>query len=207
MIPSDYCDLRKAWQEWKSLPASERAPGAIRVGERGPIDTTRIAPSPPPGGLILKLYYRTLTSVDGKQLRHAEKKDFVHNYWRAGDVRDPHVIAYVDLGIANPASYVAQPDFLWLTEAEWKSLLPDHPTKGASFPVSAAITERICRYHLVPTMALAEAFAWPKKDVRGEELTSIVEEVTPDRVRMRLEGFAALGRITRPQSRKSGRSG
>jgi hypothetical protein len=163
------------------------------VGERGPIDTLRATPTPPPGGLILKLYYRTLTHVAGKQLRHAQKRDFVRGYALAGDPTNPNVVAAVDLAIANPAFLEAQPDFMWLTEPEWKSLLPAHPTEGEVMPVPAAITERLFRFHLVPTMAYGEAIGWAKQNIRAGKLNQVVEEVGQDRVRLRLEGFALLG--------------
>jgi hypothetical protein len=193
ITPSADCDLQKAWREWKSLPASERAPGTVQVGKRGPIDTLRATSEPPPGGLILKLYYRTLTHEAGKELRYARKNDFVHNYALGGDPTNPHVVGSVNLLIANPAFYEAQPDFMWLTEPEWKSLLPAHPVKGEVSPVPAAITERLFRYHLVPTMAFGEAIGWAKKDIRAGKLDRVVEEVGPDRVRLRLEGYALLG--------------
>jgi hypothetical protein len=193
MTPSSDCDLLKAWREWKSLPASERAPGAVQVGERGPIDMLRASPEPPPGGLILKLYYRTLTHDAGKELRHARKQDFVRNYGLGGDPTNPNVVASVDVVIANQAFYEANPDFMWLTEPEWKSLLPAQPTKGEVSPVPAAITERLFRFHLVPTMAYGEAIGWAKKDIRAGKLDRVVEEVGQDRVRLRLEGYALLG--------------
>jgi hypothetical protein len=163
------------------------------VGERGPTDALAAPPSPPPGGLILKLYYRTLTRGAGTQLRHAEKKDFVQNYSMGKNPSNPAVIGSIDSMIANKAFYEAHPDFMWLTEAEWKSLLPDNPTPGTAAEVPAALTERLFRYHLVPTMAFGESSGWPKKDIRGGKLTLTVEEESKDNVRLRLEGFALLG--------------
>ena len=82
-------DVKKAWEEWKRLPASERKPGAVKIGERGTIDKTKGATIPPPGGLILKLYYRTLASEPSQDFRHVDTKDFVQNYSRAKNPKNP----------------------------------------------------------------------------------------------------------------------
>jgi hypothetical protein len=186
-------DLWRALREFRSLPVSETAPGAVRVGERRPADSLRAPPSPSPGGLILKLYYRALAREAGTELRRAEKKDFFHSYSMAKNPRNPSEIGSIDSVISNKAFYEAQPDFMWLTEAEWKSLLPASPIPGAATEVPAAITERLFRFHLVPIMAYAESIGWAKKDIRGGKMTLIVEEVSKDKVRLRLEGVALLG--------------
>jgi hypothetical protein len=181
------------------------------VGERGPIDTRTAPPEPPPGGLVLKLYYRTLTRADDTELRHARKQDFVLNYSMAKEPNSRISVGEVEGLISRKAFYEAQPDFMWLTEAEWKSLLPEHPTPGAATEVPAAVRERLFRYHLVPTMAYGEAIGWPKKDIREGKLSLTVEEVSKDNVRLRLEGFALLGpdfeatrRILKEKRRASG---
>ncbi len=42
-------------------------------------------------------------------------------------------------------------------------------------------------------MAFNASNGWQRKEVRGGSLTLTVEEVTPEKVRLRLEGFALLG--------------
>lgn len=193
MIPSPYWDLRKAWKEWQNLPASKRAPSAFQVEERGVIDLTKTLPKPPPGGLILKLYYRSLARGTGGNLRYVQIKDFVHNHSMAKNPKNIHEIAYIDLAIGNKAFHEANPDFLWLTEKEWKSLLPADPKKGDRMRVSPAVTERLFRFHLVPTMAFGEAIGWAKEEIRAGQLALVVEDVAANKVRLRLEGFAMLG--------------
>ena len=39
-------------------------------------------------------------------------------------------------------------DSLWMTEAEWKSLVPENPKKGDSFPVARSIRDRIFQFSL-----------------------------------------------------------
>lgn len=186
-------DVLQAWKEWNRLPAAERLPGAVAVGERGTIDGVKTLPTPPENGLILKLYYRNLARGADGEPRHVNAKDFVHNHAMAKDPNNIHEIGFIDLVIGNKAFHEASPDFMWLTEAEWKSLLPDHPSKGDVKPVSAAIAERFFRYQLVPTIGFGEANAWEKKDFRGGNLTLTVESVAEDKVRLRLEGSGRLG--------------
>src|SRR5688572_26879188 len=71
-------NLQKALQKWYALPAAERAPGAVKVGPAGAIDTERALPSPPEGGLILKVYYRAFMREGGK-LRYVTARDLWHD--------------------------------------------------------------------------------------------------------------------------------
>jgi hypothetical protein len=129
-------------------------------------------------------------------------------------VQRPDVMNYLDRAVLG-AGYLfeANPDFLWLTRAEWKSLLPADPKVGHKFPVSDAITRRIFIYHLDPTFALGESNGWPRhaKDIRSGDLTATVEEATSKNIRLRLEGFALLGQPfdanLPPPSTKPGKRG
>jgi hypothetical protein len=184
-------DIVLAWREWSALPADETAPGAVKVGPRGPVDAERALPQPPEGALVLKEYYRTLSRGEKELFRHARREDFVANI---GMEKLPHPRMYIDLNISDPTAYEAQPDFVWLTRDEWHSLLPAEAKPGQTFPVSAPLCNRIFHYHLVPTMAFGESNGWEgPHDVRGGKLTLTVEDVSPRRVRMRLDGFALLG--------------
>jgi hypothetical protein len=88
----------------------------------------------------------------------------------------------------------AQPDHLWLTEAEWKSLLPAVARVGEKAPAPKEITDRILRWHLNPLAVYGETNALGKSEVRGGELTLTVETVSASSVRLRLHGFARLGK-------------
>ncbi len=81
--------------------------------------------------------------------------------------------------------------FLWLTEAEWKSLVPANPKKGMKHPVPAAIAQRIFVYHLSNNTLAASGF-WPEEHLRAGDLTLTVEEASAAGVRLHLEGFARL---------------
>ncbi len=82
-------------------------------------------------------------------------------------------------------------DWLWLTEAEWKSLVPAQPVKGMKFPVPRPIAYRIFRFYLDDSCGGAHWF-WKAADVRAGELTLTVEEASADHIKLRLEGSAAL---------------
>ena len=74
---------------------------------------------------------------DGGKLRYLTGKDLWHDEMgkkteEAFDRQYPGVIT-------TPQ---AQPDHMWLTEAEWKSLLPADPKKGDKAVVPAGITDR-----------------------------------------------------------------
>ena len=83
---------------------------------------------------------------------------------------------------------------VWLTEAEWKSLVPANPRKGDRSPVPAAVREHLFRRHLHPFSAIGDCGGWGPKDLRAGELSLVVEEVSAARVRLRLDGFARLGK-------------
>jgi hypothetical protein len=181
--------IEEAWQAWTKLPEGERKPGAIQVGKKGPLDPEYAAVQPPEGGLILKLYGRYLAREDDGELRLTTLlKDFP--------------------GIADPATRYprhfdyyceANPDYMWLTEAEWKSLIPANPKRGDQRPVPTAIIDRMCLYHLLPTSMhsrigdLWQEIAVKTKGIRAKEVTLTVDEASPDRVRLILDGFVHLG--------------
>jgi hypothetical protein len=185
--------LQRALAAWNRLPASEKRPGAVRVGERGPIDTKWALPEPPPGGLILKLYYRTLASDGRGGFQHVTENDFLgHNL--AEQIKDlPIHRGERRLFTCNKAFQEANPDFLWLTKSEWKSLIPANPRQGDTYPAPAAVRERIFRFHLHPVMAFGEHNGWNRKAIRGGRLTLTVEDVSPATIRFRLSGYALLG--------------
>ena len=68
--------IEEALQAWNKLPESERRPGAIQLGKRGPINTKRAAVEPPAGGLILKLHGRYLARPRGRAAHHHPRQGF-----------------------------------------------------------------------------------------------------------------------------------
>jgi len=155
--------LRQGLRQWQKLPPERRRPGAVKVGEPDKTDP-RFTRTPPPGGLIVNVYTRILDRAAGGYARGTCKT-------QGGDR--------------------AARDHLWLTEAEWKALVPADPKAGQRFPLPAKIVERILRFHLLDNTR-GEPPMWGREDIRAQDLTLTVEEATTAAVRLRLEGSALL---------------
>jgi hypothetical protein len=155
--------LRQGLRAWQRLPAERRRPGAVGVEGDGTPDAS-FARTPPPGGLIVRVYTRILD--------HA-KESFCRGT------------------CPTQGGEAAARDHLWLTEAEWKSLVPANPHPGDRIPLPAAVAERILRFHLTDNTR-GEPPMWRRDDIRTQELTLTVEEATPAALRMRLDGRVLL---------------
>jgi hypothetical protein len=160
------CNIAAALKRWNDLPEVERKPGALRVPEFGKVDAK--IPTPPPGGLILKVYQSRLQR-DAKH--HLERRSKYESFgW----------------GVYEPGL-----DYFWLSEAEWKSLLPDNPKKGDRSFLPAALAGRLAR-HTLTDGSEANPVHWEKKHVRSLELTLTVTEASADAIQLRLEGSIRL---------------
>src|SRR5262245_44935255 len=161
--------LKQGLREWAKLPEERRKPGAGKVDDAGKVDLV-YERRPPPGGLVVKVYTRILDRDQGGLCRGTCKT-------LGGDK--------------------AARDHLWLTEAEGKSLVPADPAAGDRFPLPPAVAERILRFHLTDNTR-GEPPMWRREDVRAQELTLTVEEVTAAAVRLRLAGSALLATAADP---------
>jgi hypothetical protein len=168
--------LEEALRAWNRLPDGERRPGAVRVPDLGKTDA-RFARTPPEGGLILNVFTRILDR-DGKGKMARGSCRFT-----GGDQ--------------------AARDRLWLTREEWQSLIPADPRPGQSFPMPAAIAERLLRYHLVDDTRGEPPF-WEADQVRKVRLTWTVESVSDEVLRLNLEGEALLATDRNPQAAERG---
>jgi hypothetical protein len=76
-------------------------------------------------------------------------------------------------------------DSLWMTKAEWQSLVPEQPRVGDSFTIPPFLLTRIGRHHaqIVNPSTSLRISATPKPG-----LTLTVEEASPELVRLRLHG-------------------
>jgi hypothetical protein len=180
---------REALAKWKTLPAMERAPGAVKVGELGPIDRQRAAPTPPPGALILKIYYRAFMRDQAGKLRYLNGKDLWHD--SVGKKTEERLDRDYPGAITTPQ---AQPDHMWLAEAEWKALMPPEPHTGDKVALPPALVNRLVRWHLNPLTVYGETNPLDAREVRAAELKLTVDAVKPAAVRLRLDGFARLGK-------------
>jgi hypothetical protein len=192
-------DLRQAWQRWQALPDAERAPGSVKVEEMGEVDVQRAPPTPPPGTLIIKLYYRAFMRGKDGGLRYVTGKDLWHD--EKGEKSEAKFDTLYPGSLTTPQ---AQPDHMWLTRKEWRSLIPAEPRPQEKFPVPTAIADRLVRWHLNPLFVYGEANPLGRNEVRAAKLTLTVTEVSPRVVRLRLDGFARLGKEAGPDL-KAGR--
>jgi hypothetical protein len=156
--------LKKALADWKRLPESERKPGAVKIDDGDKVDA-RYARTPPPGGVIVKVYTRILDADDKNALCRGTCK--------------------------FPGGDRAARDHLWLTREEWQSLIPKDAKKGDAMALPAAVARRLTLFHLVDGTR-GETLSWTEKQVRQRRLTLTVEEAGDKRVRLRLDGAVLL---------------
>jgi hypothetical protein len=171
----------KVLEAFRNLPEAERKAGAVKVADLEPAQ--QLIPSPPAGGVVLKVHARVL-SRDKEELRYAKPEDFP----LMGDT------------LQSRRSWLLflQPntEYMWLKEEEWKSLVPAKPVKGDKLAVAPLIAERMARFHLTPRRAMtSEGGILRKADVRAARLSLVVENVSAERIRMRLEGFVHTGTV------------
>jgi hypothetical protein len=167
-------------EEFRKLPESERRPGVLEVPDLKPDE--RLIPSPPAGGLVLKVHARFLSRDGGAELRSARVEDFPlmggtgksNNPWRL--FLEPNT------------------EYLWITEQECKALVPARAEPGETVAVDPRLVDRMARFHLTPRRAMtSEGGILRKEDVRSARLALVVEDVSAERVRLRLQGFIHTG--------------
>ena len=160
--------LREVLDGYAKLPESERRPPAVTSREQ-------YVPAPPPGGLVLTIYDRPIAHAGGRY-RLPE-----------GD----------DLGGIRTEAPGGQRSSLWLTRDEWRSLIPPNPEPGRTRPVPAKLAKRICLYGLWPQTLWVVEHEWQPDSMREGELHVMVEEVSPQSLRLRLHGSVLLSANSR----------
>lgn len=161
-------ELAAAVAEFQTLPESDRRPKLPEMDESQPAD--RPLPQPPENGLVIKGYctYMRLDN-DGRPARSRE--------WYYKE---------------NPDRWAAetQSDMLWLTEAEWRSLVPVGPVAGQIIEVAAPIQRRFfCTIGIDYMEGSVNSLP-----AREASMTLTVDSVTPERITLRLEGRGELGK-------------
>ncbi|MBM4069219.1 MAG: hypothetical protein FJ271_09780 [Planctomycetes bacterium] len=164
--------LKLGFEQWQKLSEAERKnlpPGQ----EIQPPEAKRCAP--PPGGLIVATYVRNLKrDADGKLARITRD-----------DIKDRKRYPDWSMVYTEPARFN-----LWLTETEWKSLLPAGADRGKVIEVPEPIRRRIFCYHLADgTYGLPGH--WQPAHIRSGTMSLTVEETSP-LLRLRLRGAALL---------------
>lgn len=167
-------------EAFEELPESERKPGAIKIAELKPEDA--VIPSPPEGGLVLKVHARFLHREKAGDLRHAKPTDFPLMQEK------PNVQSGWQLFLQPNTEY------MWLTRDEWQAMIPADPAKGKRVEIDPIIAERMARFHLTPQRATtSEGGIKSKQSVKAARLALIVKDVSQQLLRMELEGFVHWG--------------
>jgi hypothetical protein len=174
-------DLRGILAKWQSLLESERQPGAVQVEPAGPVADNVQAITPPPNAMILRTYHRLLTREPDGSVRKARRSDY------------PQLSEEENWVTHFGERWEAQPDFMWIQESEWRAIVRPDPRQGDSYPLLAAVADRMTRAHLILGMAYGECGICSRDSVRARSLALTVVEVTPEVVQLRLVGSAALG--------------
>jgi hypothetical protein len=169
--------LEKALKQWRQLPQSDRAPGAVKVGEAGPPDNGYVR-KPPEGGLIIDVFTR---AVDREPT----------------GLIQPTAVCKVGNGKE------AARDHLWITREEVQLLVPPSATVGQSFDVPPDIADRILRFHLVDNTR-GEPPLWARKEIRRSQMKLTVMETRTDALKLRLDGSALLSSDADPERASRG---
>lgn len=95
-----------------------------------------------------------------------------------------------------------QREWLWLTDAEARSLAPGQRGKGETYSFPPAIRQRIFLFYLYNWFGNSGGGFWGPRLLRSGDLTLTVEEISEPVVRLRLQGNALfegkVGKGTEP---------
>ena len=156
--------LEEVLDSYAKLPEADRRAKLVE-GEVKP------QTPPPRDGLVLTIYDRPLGRGGEGAYRLPE-----------GD----------DLGGLRTEAPAGQRSSLWLTAEECRSLVPPDATLGQSYAVPAKLAKRIWLYGLVPQSLWVVEGTWSADSVRDGDLRCTVQEVTPERFRIRVHGSVVL---------------
>ena len=172
-------ELAIALEAYRRLPKGQRTPEppdpSLAKAAQRPV------PQPPENGLILRGYctYMQPDVRAGQEGRLIRSREYYYK--------------------ENPDRWAAetQSDLLWLTEAEWKSLIPADPKPGAKVEAADAIQKRFYGTIGIDYME-GSVNSLP---VRESTFTLTVAEVSDAKLLLRVEGRAAMGKPLDDQSR------
>ncbi len=169
-------DLAPLLEAFRNLPESERKPKLEDPSKATP--PKRPVPKPPENGLIIRGYCTYMKN-------ETERAKFF--YYKE-----------------NPDAWAAetQSDMLWLTEAEWKSLIPTNPEPGNEIEVAREIQKRFFSTIGIDYME-GSVNSLP---VRDSSMTLTVTKVDANRVEMKLVGEGKMGKEQAPNARTEPRS-
>jgi hypothetical protein len=173
---SVYALLRRGYFSWRRQPPEDRQPGAVTIADPDRVDGNYHRQAPP-GGLVLNVYTRVLDRTPSGELCPGSCE--------------------------FPGGHRSARDHLWLTEADWKALIPAEPRQGDVLPVPDRVARRIARFHLVDNTRGEPAF-WERRQVHAAALKLTVEEAGAKLVRLRIDGSFLLANAADPLRAKRG---
>ena len=161
-------DLEGALKEYARLPKEQRVPPLPDAALAKP--AKRAVPQPPANGLIIRGYCTYLRRDDKNAIVRSAEYYYKENpdRWRAE----------------------TQSDLLWLTEAEWKSLIPARPKTGARHEIAEPIQKRFYSTIGIDYME-GSVSALP---TRKSTMSLTVDKMDEQTLVLRLDGYAHLGR-------------
>lgn len=177
-------ELGAVVKEFQSLDKELRQPNLADADEA--TQPRRPVPDAPKNGLVIRGFCTYLQQAnEGEQ---------------AGQIERATRFYYEQ----NPDRWAAetQSDMLWLTEAEWKSLVPADPQAGEVADVSDAIQQRFYSTIGIDYME-GSVNSLPPRDTR---MTLTVEHVTDEAVSLRLEGHGTMGKPLDDKSKSEKRT-
>jgi hypothetical protein len=177
-VKGNHKSLAAALEAFRQLPESQRKPTIEDRGAHNPrLQFADVAP--PPGAMFVNVYCRVLEAAGQGKFRHAKAVDLTEFGGRG-------------FGNSMPGDFSEpQRECLWLTEREWKALMPDHPRTGDKLPLSDAVRQRMLLFYVFNWFVNSGGGYWAPKHVRDAVLDLSVQEVSPDAVRLRLHGRAS----------------
>ena len=132
------CNPMKAFDQWKALPEEERRPGAVVVEDLKEMDPK--FPKRPAGSLMLKGYNRPLERGADGDLRR------VKEYWDCQELSADSVNWKKFLDPEPGRTWV------WLSQDQWRALVPADPRAGMTFPVAEGAADRLVRLPILNTI-------------------------------------------------------
>jgi hypothetical protein len=157
-------------EEFRALAGAERRPQLEDPTLAKP--PRRPVPQPPPGGLVVRGFCTYLRRDPQAAGRFVKSREYYYK--------------------ENPDRWAAetQSDMLWLTRAEWQSLVPADPQPGGKSDVAPAIQRRFFSTIGIDYMEGSVNSLEP----RETRMTITVERITGEAIDLRLDGYASLGR-------------